>query len=130
LTLEALIAVFTERGDSFVVEDGGVSGRWGDAYIHFERMGEHREILHGRIVAGRRLPAARLTDAYEFCNSWNHDRLMPKAYVHDAGDGELVLVGDVSTDLARGVAAPQLAVLVDAVLATGVTFAAAVAALP
>jgi electron transfer flavoprotein alpha/beta subunit len=55
---------------------------------------------------------------------------MPKAYVHDAGEGELVLVGDVTTDLEHGVAGPQLAVMVNATLATGAAFADAVAGMP
>jgi hypothetical protein len=131
LSLEAIVAILDERRDRYVVdEDGTVGGRWGDAIIQFERMGEGGEILHARVVAGRRLPPDRLPDAYEFCNAWNHDRLMPKAYVHDAGEGELVLVGDVTTDLEHGVAGPQLAVLVNSTLATGAAFADAVAALP
>jgi len=110
--------------------DGTVAGRWGDAVIHFERLGERAVILHARVVAGRRLSAGRLAEAYEFCNTWNRDRLMPTAYVHDSGGGELVLAGNVTTDLDYGVAPVQLRVLVDAAVATGVAFATAVAALP
>ncbi|MEV0395606.1 YbjN domain-containing protein [Polymorphospora rubra] len=131
LTIEAIVAVLEERGDHyFVDEDGTVGGRWGEALIHFERLGERREILHARVVAQRRLSADRLAEAYEFCNAWNHDRLLPKAYVHDTGEGELILAGDVTTDLEHGVAAPQLAVLLNATLATGSAFAAAVDELP
>jgi hypothetical protein len=131
LTVEAIVAVLAEREDRYVVdEDGSVGGRWGDAFIQFDRMGERGEILHGRIVAERRLPGGRLTDAYEFCNAWNHDRPLPKAYVHDGADGELVLAGDVTTDLEHGVTGSQLAILVNTTLATGAAFAAAVAALP
>ena len=45
-------------------------------------------------------------DAYAFCNAWNHDKLLPKAYVHDTGQGDLILAGDITTDLEHGVAAP------------------------
>ncbi|WP_318783247.1 type III secretion system chaperone family protein [Plantactinospora soyae] len=131
LTTAAIVDVLRERADHYVVDpDGTVNGRWGDALIQFHRFGERREILHARVIAERRLSADRLAEAYEFCNAWNHDRLLPKAYVQDVGDGELILVGDVTTDLEHGVAAGQLGILVNATLATGAAFAAAVAALP
>ncbi len=131
LRLAAVVAVLDERRDHYVIEaDGTIRGRWGDALIRFERMGDGGEILYTRVTAERRLPTRRLAEAYEFCNTWNRDRLLPKAYVRESGSGELILAGEVSTDLRQGVAGPQLAVLVNAALTTGVAFAAAVAALP
>ncbi|MGI5215534.1 YbjN domain-containing protein [Plantactinospora sp. CA-290183] len=131
LSVEAIVAILRDRGDQHVVEPGGaVRGRWGDAVIQFERTGQRGEILHVRVIAVRRLPPGRLADAYEFCDAWNHDRLLPKAYVHDGGADGLILAGDVTTDLEHGVAASQLGILVDTTLATGAAFAAAVAALP
>ncbi len=41
-----------------------------------------------------------------------------------------MLAGEVTTDLAYGVAPDQVAVLVDAAIRTGVAYAAAVTALP
>ncbi|GIF67016.1 hypothetical protein Ais01nite_50510 [Asanoa ishikariensis] len=131
LTLESIIEVLDARGDHFTVdEDGMVGGRWPGAYIQFERLGERREILQVRVVAERRLPANRLVEAYAFCNAWNHDKLMPKVYVHDGGEGLLLLAGEVTTDLEHGATTGQLASLVNAAIATGTTFAAAVADLP
>ncbi|MEH1013786.1 YbjN domain-containing protein [Micromonospora sp. CPCC 206060] len=131
LSVTAITAVLDRRGDVYRVDaDGTVGGRWGDAVVQFELTGERDEILHIRIVAGRRLSGDRLTEAYEFCNAWNHDRLLPKAYVHQSGDGELVLAGDVTTDLAFGATRAQLTVLIHAALATGVEYATAVTALP
>ncbi|MEU5561769.1 YbjN domain-containing protein [Micromonospora musae] len=130
LTLEMITSALDRRGDRYAVEPGAtVVGRWGDAVIQFRRLGERGEILHARSLATRRLPATRRAEAYAFCNGWNHDRLLPKAYVHDPG-GELVLAGDVSTDLAHGVTPTQLAVLLNAAITTGVAYADAVAALP
>ncbi|MGS2614616.1 YbjN domain-containing protein [Micromonospora sp. LZ34] len=130
LTQAMIMAALDRRGDHYQVDDGGtVVGRWGAAVIQFRQAGERGEILHVRVVAARRLPAGRLAEAYAFCNAWNHDRLLPKAYVHDLG-GELALAGDVSTDLAHGVAPAQLAVLLDAAVRTGVGYAEAVAELP
>ncbi|MGW4680495.1 YbjN domain-containing protein [Micromonospora taraxaci] len=130
LTLDMIIGVLDERGDQYLVESGDtVVGRWGSVVIQFRRAGERGEVLHARSMAARRLPATRRAEAYAFCNAWNHDRLLPKAYAHDLGE-ELVLAGDVATDLTHGVAPVQLTVLVDAAIATGVAYAEAVAALP
>ncbi|TDC82291.1 YbjN domain-containing protein [Micromonospora sp. KC606] len=131
LRLSMLTDVLDRRGDVYAVDAGDVVvGRWHEAVIQFRQVGTQGEILHARVLAARRLPAARLAEAYAFCNAWNHDRLLPKAYVHESGDGELVLAGDVTTDLAHGVAPAQLGVLVDAAVATGVAYAVAAAALP
>ncbi|WP_405094895.1 YbjN domain-containing protein [Micromonospora sp. NBC_01412] len=130
LTVALVTAALDRRGDAWTVRAGGaVVGRWDPAVIEFRQAGERGEILHVRVLATRRLPADRRAEAYAFCNVWNHDRLLPKAYAHDDG-GELVLAGDVTTDLAHGVAPAQLDVLVTAAVATGVAYAEAVAALP
>ncbi|MBQ1036619.1 YbjN domain-containing protein [Micromonospora sp. C81] len=130
LTVDMITAVLERRGDQYLVEEGDtVVGRWGGVVIQFRRAGERGEVLHARAMAARRLPATRRSEAYAFCNAWNHDRLLPKAYAHDIGE-ELVLAGDVATDLTHGVAPAQLTVLVDAAIATGVAYAEAVAALP
>ncbi|MFF5171112.1 YbjN domain-containing protein [Micromonospora sp. NPDC000089] len=131
LSVSMIGAVLDRRGDVYAVDAAGVLvGRWDEAVIQFRRVGPAGEILHARVAATRRLPAGRIAEAYEFCNAWNHDRLMPKAYVHELDSGELVLAGDVTTDLEHGVAPAQLGVLVDAAVATGVAYAEAVAALP
>ncbi|MFI7078295.1 YbjN domain-containing protein [Micromonospora sp. NPDC049903] len=131
LTVRMITEALDRRGDGYALDPTGtVLGRWGDAVIQFRRAGERGEILHARVVAGRRLPAARRAEAYAFCNGWNRDRLLPSAYVHDPGEGELVLAGEVTTDLAYGVAPAQVTVLVDAAVRTGVAYAEAVAALP
>ncbi|WP_431729022.1 YbjN domain-containing protein [Verrucosispora sp. TAA-831] len=131
LTVGMITEALDRRGDGYALDPTGtVLGRWGDAVIQFRRAGERGEILHARVVAGRRLPAARRAEAYAFCNGWNRDRLLPSAYVHDPGGGELVLAGEVTTDLAYGVAPAQVTVLVDAAVRTGVAYAEAVAALP
>ena len=131
LSLAAVTAVLDARGDHYRVDgDGVVAGRWGSAYVQIERIGERREILRVRAIATRRLDRERLFDAYEFCNSWNHDRLLPKAYVVEEPGGTLAIAGDAATDLEHGVTPDQLAVLLNSALVTGATLAAAVDALP
>ncbi|MBM0278261.1 type III secretion system chaperone family protein, partial [Micromonospora tarensis] len=130
LSVDLITAVLDGRGDHYLVDENDtVIGHWDGAVIQFRRAGERGEVLHTRAMADRRLPTARRAEAYAFCNAWNHDRLLPKAYAHDLGE-ELVLAGDVATDLAHGVAPAQLRVLVDAAIATGVAYAEAVAGLP
>ncbi|MDG4802252.1 YbjN domain-containing protein [Micromonospora sp. WMMD980] len=131
LDLAALAAVLDGRGEAYTVEpDGTLAGRWGEATIQFRRLGRHGDVLHSRVVAARRLPAARRAEAYAFCNVWNHDRLLPAAYVHQPDDETLVLAAGITTDLSCGVAPVQLAVLVAAAIRTGTAYADAVAALP
>ncbi|GAA4702667.1 YbjN domain-containing protein [Phytohabitans rumicis] len=131
LNVQAITAILDDREDRyFVDEDGSIGGQWGKGSFTFDRMGERGEILHVRVIAQRRLPADRLMEAYAFCNAWNHDKLLPKAYVHDTGEGELILAGDITTDLEYGVAAPQLAVLLHAAIVTGAQFADEVMQLP
>ncbi|WFF09205.1 YbjN domain-containing protein [Micromonospora sp. WMMD1076] len=126
-----LAAALDARGEPYTPEpDGTLAGRWGGATIQFRLLGREGDVLHARVVAERRLPAGRRAEAYAFCNAWNHDRLLPAAYVHEPGDGTLVLAAGVSTDLSCGVAPAQLAVLVAAAVRTGTAYAEAVAALP
>ncbi|WP_435150699.1 YbjN domain-containing protein [Micromonospora aurantiaca (nom. illeg.)] len=126
-----LAAALDARGEPYTLEpDGTLAGRWGEATIQFRLLGRDGDVLHARVVAQRRLPAGRRAEAYAFCNAWNHDRLLPAAYVHEPGDGTLVLAAGVSTDLSCGVAPAQLAVLVAAAVRTGTAYAEAVAALP
>ncbi|WP_431934832.1 YbjN domain-containing protein [Micromonospora sp. RP3T] len=122
-----LTAALAARREVVTAEpDGTLVGRWGEATIQFRVLGE---VLHARVVAARTLPADRRAEAYAFCNAWNHDRLLPAAYVHEPGDGTLVLAAGVTTDLSCGVAPTQLAVLVAAAVRTGTAYADAVAAL-
>ncbi|SCL33444.1 Putative sensory transduction regulator [Micromonospora pallida] len=131
LSVDMVVAALRRRGDRCVVDPAGrVVGRWGAAEIRFERVGQRAEILHTRVLANRRLPVARRAEAYEFVNTWNRDRLLPKAYVHEVSGGELVLAGEVTTDLAHGIAPVQVEVLVEAAVSTGTAYADAVAALP
>ncbi|QSB16743.1 YbjN domain-containing protein [Natronosporangium hydrolyticum] len=131
LTTEAITAVLDERGDSYRVEaSGAVTGQWTSAFVQLERVGEDQTILHARVMASRTLTVDRLAEAYEFCNSWNRDTLLPKAYAHDTGDGTLILVGETNIDLAAGVSHRQLTLLVSAAIDVGGQFAAAAEQLP
>lgn len=131
LSIEGITAVLTGRGDRFVVDDdGSVAGRWGDTVIYFDRAGSAGELLHVRAIPERRFAGDRAAELYEFCNGWNHDRLLPKAYVHDLGGGQLLVVGEVTTDLERGVTTAQLTVMIQTAISASAALADALDRLP
>ncbi|MBO0871177.1 MAG: YbjN domain-containing protein, partial [Micromonosporaceae bacterium] len=113
LTSQAIVAVLNERGDSYRVDDdGSVGGRWEKTTIWFYPTGGEGHILQARSLTERRFPSQREAALYEFCNSWNRDRLIPTAYVYQHDDGTLGVVGDHCVDLRPGVTGRQLHVLV------------------
>ncbi len=60
LTVSMITEALDRRGDDYTVDPAGtVLGRWDDAVIQFRRAGAHQDILHARVVAGRRLAATR-----------------------------------------------------------------------
>ncbi|MEU5720428.1 YbjN domain-containing protein [Micromonospora sp. NPDC047738] len=131
LTRELIAAVLVNRGYAVAEDaDGDLVGRWEESLIWFYRRGGAGEVLQVRTVAGHRFGIERVPDLYAFCNSWNHDRLWPKAFVHVADDGLAQVCGEVTTDLERGVTPHQLDQLIDCGIATGCQLAAEVGRLP
>ncbi|MCW3813413.1 YbjN domain-containing protein [Micromonospora sp. DR5-3] len=131
LTRELIAAVLANRGYAVAEDaDGDLVGRWDESLIWFYRRGAAGEVLQVRTVAGHRFGIEHVPDLYAFCNSWNHDRLWPKAFVHVADDGLAQVCGEVTTDLERGVTPHQLDQLIDCGIATGCQLAAEVGRLP
>ncbi|MFU8871283.1 YbjN domain-containing protein [Micromonospora sp. SL4-19] len=131
LTDELIAAVLANRGYAVAEDpDGDLVGRWDQHLIWFHRRGAAGELLQVRTVAAHRFGIERVPDLYAFCNSWNHDRLWPKAFVHVADDGLAQVCGEVTTDLERGVTPHQLDQLIDCGITTGCQLGAAVGRLP
>ncbi|MFE9657733.1 YbjN domain-containing protein [Micromonospora sp. NPDC006431] len=131
LTRELIAAVLANRGYAVAEDtDGDLVGRWEESLIWFYRRGAAGEVLQVRTVAGHRFGIERVPDLYGFCNSWNHDRLWPKAFVHVADDGLAQVCGEVTTDLERGVTPHQLDQLIDCGIVTGCQLAGEVGRLP
>ena len=131
LTGELIAAVLANRGYAVARDDDGdLVGRWDLSLIWFSRRGSAGELLQVRTVTAHRFGIEHVPDLHAFCNSWNHDRLWPKAFVHVADDGLAQVCGEVTTDLERGVTPHQLDQLVDCGVTTGCQLAAAVADLP
>ncbi|MDZ5442662.1 YbjN domain-containing protein [Micromonospora sp. 4G57] len=131
LTGELIAAVLANRGYKIGADaDGDLVGRWEESLIWFFRRGAAGELLQVRTVAAPRFGIERVPALYAFCNSWNHDRLWPKAFVHVADDGLAQVCGEVITDLERGVTPHQLDQLIDCGVSTGCQLAAAAGDLP
>lgn len=131
LTGELIAAVLKNRGYAFQSgPDGDLLGRWGDSLIYFLRLGSSGELLQVRTMTAPAFPIGYVPSLYTFCNSWNHDRLWPKAFVHVDDDGRARVCGEVIADLERGVTPHQLDQLIDCGISTGCQLTAAVGRLP
>ena len=131
LTGELVAAVLAARGRSVgLTVDGELVGRFDDNLIWFLRLGGDGELLQVRTMVTPTFGIEQVPALYAFCNSWNHDRLWPKAFVHVDDDGRARVYGEVITDLERGVTPHQLDQLLDCGISTGCQLAVAVRRLP
>jgi len=131
LTNELITRVLRDRGYRYFTDsDGDIGGHWDNTLIYFFRIGEQQEMLQIRTMARRTFPIDDVPRLYAFCNSWNHDKIWPKAYVHVSDDGTAGVYGEVTTDLEKGVTAAQLDQLIMCGISTGCALAEAVADLP
>ncbi|MBQ0980534.1 MULTISPECIES: YbjN domain-containing protein [Micromonospora] len=131
LSGELVAAVLAARGRSVgLTVDGELVGRFDDNMIWFLRLGGDGELLQVRTMVTPTFGIEQVPALYAFCNSWNHDRLWPKAFVHVDDDGRARVYGEVITDLERGVTPHQLDQLLDCGISTGCQLAVAVRRLP
>ncbi|MEH1168661.1 YbjN domain-containing protein [Micromonospora sp. CPCC 205539] len=131
LTGELVAAVLAARGRAVGWDvDGDLVGRFDDSLIWFLRRGEAGELLQVRTMVAPTFSIEQVTALYAFCNSWNHDRPWPKAFVHVDDDGRARVWGELITDLERGVTPHQLDRLLDRGITAGCHLAAAVRRLP
>jgi hypothetical protein len=127
LTNELITAVLdTHEFTYFTDDDGDIGGWWEENLVYFFRLGEDGSMLQVRIRAPRGFDVDDVPRLYEFCNSWNHDKLWPKAYVHVNDDGSVAVCGELFADLQRGVSQEQLDQLLMCGIVTGCELAAAV----
>jgi|SRR4051812_5438883 hypothetical protein len=127
LTNELIGSVLEARDFAFSTDDDGdIFGNWEGCLIYFFRIGEKQEMLQVRVLIGRAFEIEQVLRLYEFCNSWNHDRLWPKAYVHVADDGLARVVGEVVADCEHGITPAQLDQVMIGGIVTGCQLADAV----
>jgi hypothetical protein len=113
----------------FVDEDGDVAGNFQGNLIYFFRVGTEREILQIRAHVQHMFSVDEVWPLFQFCNSWNHDQLWPKAYVHLNDDNTASVVGEVVADCLHGISEEQLDQVVIAAVATSCQLADVVAGL-
>jgi hypothetical protein len=130
LTNDLISSVLDARGFTYRADDDGdLHGNWQGNLVYFFRIGEKREMLQVRVLTATAFAIDQVPRLYGFCNSWNHDRLWPKAYVHVADDGSARVVGEVLADWEHGVTVAQLDQVMICGIATGCQLADAVAEL-
>ena len=130
LTNELIASVLAGHGYNFHTDsDGDLVGRWDDNLIYFFRVGVNHEVFQVRTLAATTFPIESVPALHEFCNTWNQERLWPKAYVHVDDDGRVRVCGEVVADLERGVTPQQLDQLISCGIATGCQMSEAVAEL-
>ena len=103
----------------FVDNDGDVGSLWRGRVFYFLLFGQHEEILQVRGHWQREGTIERLSEILEFCNTWNTDRIWPKAYVRVRDDGHVHVVGEVAVDFEHGANDDQLDQTLNCGLATG-----------
>jgi hypothetical protein len=110
----------TQRGYRFRVdEDGDITGTWEGHRFWFMLLGPEKAVLQVRGRWDRAItPGARLA-ALQAANDWNRERIWPKVYLREEGEG-LAVYAEVSVDLESGATDDQLGQVVSCGLGTGV----------
>lgn len=130
LTPEMIKSVLDTHEFSYVVDaDGDIAGNFQGNLVYFFQIGEKREMLQVRAMVHHTFAIDDVPRLFAFCNSWNHDRLWPKAYVHVQDDGSVNVIGEVLADWEKGVTVEQLDQVMICGIATGCQLADAVAEL-
>lgn len=128
LTNDLIASVLNARGYVFYTDgEGDLVGRWDDNIVYFLRLGFAGELLQVRTMAATAFSIDEVPALYAFCNTWNHDRLWPKTFVHVNDDGSARIFGEVVTDLEQGVTPLQLDQLIHCGISSGCQLADAVA---
>ncbi|MGK5678648.1 YbjN domain-containing protein [Actinoplanes sp. URMC 104] len=129
-TKDMIAEALDARGFTYFTDaDGDLGGNFQGNLIYFFRIGEQQEVLQVRAMVQHLFAIEDVPRLYEFCNSWNHDQLFPKAYVHVNDDGTVLVVGEVIADWEKGVTPEQLDQVIIAAVATSVQLANEVAEL-
>jgi hypothetical protein len=126
MTHEMITQSLKDRGFEFKIdEDGDILGNFEGNLIYFFRLGPEHEMLQVRTMSQHVFGMEDVNRLYEFSNSWNHDRLWPKAYVHVADDGVVSVIGELVADWEKGVTQEQLDQVLICGIATGCQLSAA-----
>ncbi|MDO8107394.1 YbjN domain-containing protein [Isoptericola sp. b441] len=123
LSAERIRAWMDGRGYAwFVDRDGDTGGLWRGRLYYLFALGEDQEILQIRGQWNRSFSIERLTEVLEICNTWNAEKVWPKAYLRVRDDGSVHAICEVATELGAGVTDEQLGQLIECGLASSGAF--------
>ncbi len=123
LSQERIKAALERAGWSYSVDANGAIGvTWVYGSFHFLVNGGSGELLcvcgfwHGKIEESDYLRALKV------CNTWNFEKLWPKAYVERDDEGILRLHAELNVDYEHGLSDDQLLQHLACAIDTGMTF--------
>ncbi len=123
LTAERVREWLRGRGYAWFVDmDGDTGGLWHGRMFYFLTLGDDRQILQIRAQWNRSFSIERLTEVLDVCNTWNTERIWPKAYVRVRDDGSVHAICELATDLGAGVTDDQLGQLLGCGVSTAGVF--------
>lgn len=106
----------------FVDSDGDLGGIWHNRIFYLLTLGGNQEVLQVRGQWNRECTLDYFDDLLEVCNTWNAERIWPKAYLRVRDDGTVVVCADLTIDVEHGATDAQLDQLLRCGLATGTAF--------
>ncbi len=120
LTMDRVGDHLRRRGYHFRVdEDGDITGTWDGHRFWFLLLGAHHEILQIRGRWSTRLPTTARLAVLQAVNDWNRERIWPKVYTREEGDG-LTVCSEVSVDFEHGATDAQLGQVLSCGLGTAI----------
>lgn len=105
----------------FKDSEGDIGGQWDGHTFYFFVTGSENHILSIRTQWHRKASIDRLSDMLDACNTWNMEKLWPKALVRVDDSGYITVVGDTVTPFQFGVSDEQMDVLLRGAVATGLS---------
>ncbi|MCB2177898.1 MAG: YbjN domain-containing protein [Actinomycetales bacterium] len=123
LTAQRVQNWLARRGYGWFVDmDGDTGGMWRGRMFYLFALGDDEQILQVRGQWNRSFTIERLTEVLEICNTWNSEKVWPKAYVRVRDDGSVHAVCETATELGAGVTDDQLGQLIECGLSSAGAF--------
>lgn len=119
LSQERIKAIF-DRDDIkyFVDSEGDLGGMWDNNVFYFMLRGQMNEILFIQGRYSQTIPNTRLEEVREILNTWNREKIWPKAYYRVNDEGTISVFGEHASDWEDGVTDEQLQLTITCALST------------
>ncbi|MCS4535533.1 YbjN domain-containing protein [Corynebacterium sp. HS2168-gen11] len=114
-----IAAYFDIQGYTYAYDDDcDLEAGFDDNHFSFILQGSKHEVLVVRGTWNQYFPAKYRDEFADFLNTWNRERLWPKAYLLIDEDNEIQIHGEVAADLEYGVTDEQLEQLLECGIGT------------